>query len=1209
MQVTDDAGVDNDFQARHIRPTEAQTPGDYSAVHDRWAVVVGISKYRREPKWNLQFADKDARELAKLIRTPSGGGFEADHVLELINGKATTANIVKALRRFLQRPAREDVVLIYFACHGVEDPDRPQNLYLLTHDADPNDIPGSALPMREIEASLRDNLLAERVIIVADTCHSGALGSGGRGGRNIDSPAAIHRYMKQVGEAKPGTALLTSAEASETSYEDRKWGGGHGVFTHFLLEGMRGNADLDKDGVVSVGELFEYVRDQVKSATGDRQHPAIGTTQFDRKLPVSVPGGDLAALHIELAEALCSQGRWLDDRRFFRSAQRHLAEAERVSPRQGPASTRIERLRGLTHDALDEDRLAAKAFANALRGDGTAADALNLGVAEAKLGNGSAAAAAFARFLEMEPDSRAAELVREYATWLKGVETSARRALLIGIGSYPRDEMKLPGPVTDVELLRDVLVDKFRFAPEHVRTLTDSAATRQAIVDQFQELNDCTSPSDSVVVHFSGHSVPGVSQEYLLVYDSRVPDRWPDGDIRDSAGTVRADELHEWMNAIPAKHKTLILDTHPNDTFLTLARSDSRYSLMMASSTGLTYEKQFERNGSQLSAGIFTYLLVEQLAVANPHSVTYADIAYPLSRAVQAEFSEQSPFFVGIRARRLFGDADEFLGAIQFSRRRNYRDLTPADIERRYLRCREAVASPFPELHASFGRAFLAHADYSAALESLRTAAEQCEGQNVATTLALGVAQACTEHYREALESLLEFRRTRPQSVHGKVLDELERHVRSAARGRKHALLVGISEYAYVPGTLRATDDVAAVKEVLCTKYGFDDDGVTVLIDGEATDEAIRESFTRLVNAAREDVAVFYFAGKGSTGNGDVPTIVSYDGRQGWVFDIELRELAALAGTDTRLITIIDADWAPPDDGAPSRWIEPDARSRSATRGVGFVIASDRNDPGLLIGQLSLYAGSIGGNSSHGVGELSTRDTVGDTGAPSGGRPKGKLSFAVVMALWAAVPGRDTWVELIRDARSAMTGLASGATSASSAAPIVVGIPLDSPLFSSLVDPAVLVALWALLDQHEVDRLIELLQRVIERQNDQYPECYVDLGIAYAAKGLYAKSIDALETALRQTDGDDPAACYWLGRTLFESRGDLTAAVSRLREATKTDPGNARAKYYLGQSIRLMVEQDLLSEAEQALSSYLEAGAPLGDHDAVQEFVLQRMRP
>src|SRR6476619_7047312 len=105
-----------------------------------------------------------------------------------------------------------------------------------------------------------------------------------------------------------------------------------------------------------------------------------------------------------------------------------------------------------------------------------------------------------------------------------------------------------------------------------------------------------------------------------------------------------------------------------------------------------------------------------------------------------------------IRARRLFGDADEFLGAIQFSRRRNYRDLTPADIERRYLRCREAVASPFPQLHASFGRAFLAHADYSAALESLCTAAEQCERQNVATTLALGVAQACTEHYREALE-------------------------------------------------------------------------------------------------------------------------------------------------------------------------------------------------------------------------------------------------------------------------------------------------------------------------------------------------------------------------------------------------------------------------------------------------------------------------
>ena len=93
--------------------------------------------------------------------------------------------------------------------------------------------------------------------------------------------------------AKGGVALLTSAEAAESSLEDERWGGGHGVFTHYLLEGIRGHADGfgdEKDGIVSVGELFEYVRAQVRRDTDGRQNPAIGTTHFDRRLPMAVTG-------------------------------------------------------------------------------------------------------------------------------------------------------------------------------------------------------------------------------------------------------------------------------------------------------------------------------------------------------------------------------------------------------------------------------------------------------------------------------------------------------------------------------------------------------------------------------------------------------------------------------------------------------------------------------------------------------------------------------------------------------------------------------------------------------------------------------------------------------------------------------------------------------------------------------------------------------
>jgi uncharacterized caspase-like protein len=157
----------------------------YPAYVDRWAIIVGISRYEHE-RLNLKYADRDAEELSKLLQTPSGGGFEAEHIVKLINEEATTKNVTRALRSFLKRPAKEDIVLIYFACHGAPDPERLDILYLLTHDTDPKDVSGTALPMREINQSLQENLKAERVVIIADTCHSAAIGEG----RGVDNSAA-----------------------------------------------------------------------------------------------------------------------------------------------------------------------------------------------------------------------------------------------------------------------------------------------------------------------------------------------------------------------------------------------------------------------------------------------------------------------------------------------------------------------------------------------------------------------------------------------------------------------------------------------------------------------------------------------------------------------------------------------------------------------------------------------------------------------------------------------------------------------------------------------------------------------------------------------------------------------------------------------------------------------------------------------------------
>lgn len=147
-----------------VRRFQAVLPNSYATYTNRWAIVVGISKYKHD-SLNPKYADRDAESLYNLLISRSGGGFEQDHIVKLTNEAATTANITRALRSFLKKPAREDLVLIYFACHGGPDLDRPDNVFL-THDSDPNDISGTALPMRKIDLCLRENLHAEKAILL-----------------------------------------------------------------------------------------------------------------------------------------------------------------------------------------------------------------------------------------------------------------------------------------------------------------------------------------------------------------------------------------------------------------------------------------------------------------------------------------------------------------------------------------------------------------------------------------------------------------------------------------------------------------------------------------------------------------------------------------------------------------------------------------------------------------------------------------------------------------------------------------------------------------------------------------------------------------------------------------------------------------------------------------------------------------------------------
>ena len=246
-------------------------PPDGGFAGRKFALIVGVSRYRDEGINDLQFADADARELRDFLRRTEGGGFKPDDILYLENEQATIESVNGALDRILSQAGPNDLILLFIAGHGGPDPYAPQNLYYVLHDTRISDLSHTALLMTTLQEKL-DLARARRALVFIDTCHSAGLsGVQPTGGRGLENNL-INLYSAKLFKEE-ARAAITSSDVNELSYENKRWGGGHGVFTYALLEGLRGQADANADSLITAGELFAYVRDRVRFETGFKQNP------------------------------------------------------------------------------------------------------------------------------------------------------------------------------------------------------------------------------------------------------------------------------------------------------------------------------------------------------------------------------------------------------------------------------------------------------------------------------------------------------------------------------------------------------------------------------------------------------------------------------------------------------------------------------------------------------------------------------------------------------------------------------------------------------------------------------------------------------------------------------------------------------------------------------------------------------------------------
>lgn len=233
-----------------------------------WALVVGVGRYAHMP--TLKYTDDDAYHFYSFLKSPEGGALRDEQVKVLIDEDATRDNILRSMRQLFMKADENDVVMLYFSGHGLEGSFIPVDY----------DGFNNKLRHEDIKAIFEESK-AKHKVCFADACFSGSLLA--MKSPNID--VALDKFYKEFESTKGGMALLMSSKSEEYSLEDH--GLRSGIYSHFMIKGLKGEADADKNKIITIKELFDFTYKNVKDYTAGAQTPTI-SGNFDPKMPISV---------------------------------------------------------------------------------------------------------------------------------------------------------------------------------------------------------------------------------------------------------------------------------------------------------------------------------------------------------------------------------------------------------------------------------------------------------------------------------------------------------------------------------------------------------------------------------------------------------------------------------------------------------------------------------------------------------------------------------------------------------------------------------------------------------------------------------------------------------------------------------------------------------------------------------------------------------
>lgn len=223
-----------------------------------FAVIVGIADYYSS-NMDLNYSDDDAVIFYKHLKSAFENETRNGEVSLLLDHEATHENIVRELNRVFSQSTENDYIIFFFSGHG-------GNGVFCPADANNN------LYHSEVKAAFRAANAKYRLCI-ADACHSGSM---------VGS-STVSNYEEIANLRDERIAVILSSSENQTSQETNSLR--QGVFSFYLMQGLRGKGDLNNDHYVTAGELFLFTREAVNRYSSGEQIPIIAGQSLD-KIPL-----------------------------------------------------------------------------------------------------------------------------------------------------------------------------------------------------------------------------------------------------------------------------------------------------------------------------------------------------------------------------------------------------------------------------------------------------------------------------------------------------------------------------------------------------------------------------------------------------------------------------------------------------------------------------------------------------------------------------------------------------------------------------------------------------------------------------------------------------------------------------------------------------------------------------------------------------------